>query len=262
MIGAIIGDVVGSCFEHFPIKSTEFPLLSEDSRFTDDTVLTVAVAEWLLNGGPLAEIFHRCVERYPYVIYGDTFIKWAFQRDTEPYNSWGNGSAMRVSPVAYASDSLDDVLALAKKSAEVTHNHQDGIRGAQAVAVAVYLARTGATRGEIKHEITERFSYDLNRTLDDIRPEYQFDVSCNGSVPESMIAFLESTCFEEAIRNAVSLGGDADTQACIAGALAEAFYHEIPRELHDGVFALLDESMRGVIDEFYSRFNLPPWKLV
>lgn len=262
MIGAIIGDIVGSCFEHFPIKSIEFPLISEDSRFTDDTVLTIAVAEWLLSGESLAEIFHRCVDRYPTVVYGDTFVRWAFQRSTEPYNSWANGSAMRVSPVAYACDSLAEVLARAKESAEVTHNHPDGIRGAQAVAVAIYLARTGAQRLEIKREITERFGYDLSRTLDEIRPEYRFDVSCNGSVPESIIAFLESNCFEDAIRNAVSLGGDADTQGSIAGALAEAFYGEIPKELHDGALSLLDEQQRKVVGQFYSRFNISSLDLV
>lgn len=253
MIGAIIGDVIGSYFEHFPTKSTDFDCFTQDSTFTDDTVLTVAVADWILNGGELTDLFHNYVDRYPNAGYGGTFIKWAWSRDTKPYNSWGNGSAMRVSPVAYAADSIDQLLDLAKMSAEVTHNHPDGIRGAQATAACIYLARAGATKPEIRDFVTERFGYDLKRPLDEIRPRYAFDVSCAGSVPESIIAFLESNTFEEAIRLAISLGGDSDTMACIAGSIAEPFYGVIPIQLYQATRERLDNHLIHIVDMFYDR---------
>ena len=185
--------------------------------------------------------------------YGGTFIDWARSCDTEPYNSWGNGSAMRVSPAAYAADSLDEVLELAERTAEVTHNHPDGIAGAQATAGCVFLARTGHSKQEIREFVTGNFDYDLSRKIDDIRNDYSFDVSCAGSVPESIIAFLESQSFESAIRLAISLGGDADTMACVAGAIAEPFYGGVPDDLRQSTRAYLDNQLLGVIDEFCSR---------
>ena len=254
MWGAIAGDVIGSYFEHVPTKSTRFYLFREESTFTDDTVLTAAVADWLMNDTDLVKTFHRYVRHYPDAGYGHTFLSWAQLRQRIPYQSWGNGSAMRVSPVAYAAESLESCLYLAKKSAEVTHNHQQGIYGAQATAACVFLARTGKTKAEIREFVESKFHYDLQRTLEEIRPHYVFDVSCQGSVPESIIAFLESTDFESAIRNAISLGGDADAMACIAGAIAEPFYGGVPEEISQQVLPLLDDRIRNMLQSFHDRF--------
>lgn len=228
MIGAIAGDIIGSVHEGAGTKTENFPFWPQGSRFTDDTVLTVAVAEWLLGRRDLVSLFHDYVAAYPNAGYGGTFLSWALQRRREPYGSWGNGAAMRVSPVGFAATSLDDAMALAEESAAVSHNHPDGIRGAQAVAAAIFLARSGGSKHEIKRHLTTAFGYSLDVTIDDIRPSYRFDVSCQGSVPQSLVAFLESEDYEAAVRNAVSLGGDADTMACIAGGVAEAFYGAVP----------------------------------
>ena len=254
MFGAIVGDVAGSHYEHFPTKSVDFDYFRKHSCVTDDTVLTIAVADWILNGGQLREYFHDYVARYPNAGYGGTFIKWARCRETEPYNSWGNGSAMRVSPAAYAVDTLHDVLSLASKSAEVTHNHPDGIAGAQATAGAIFLARTGGSKSEIREFVEREFSYDLSRSIAEIRPTYSFDVSCSGSVPESIIAFLESTSFDSAIRLAISLGGDSDTMACIAGAIAEPFYGGVPDEIRATTRTYLDQRMLSIVDEFSEKY--------
>lgn len=254
MLGAIVGDVIGSHYEHFPTKSTDFDLFEKHTCFTDDTVLTVAVADWLLNGGDLVTQFHDYVYRYPDAGYGGTFINWARGGDTEPYNSWGNGSAMRVSPVAYAKKSLEEVLSLAKITAAVTHNHPDGIAGAQATAGSIFLARTGKSKDEIRNFVESQFGYDLSRRTEDIRPNYSFDVSCAGSVPESIIAFLESDSFESAIRLAISLGGDSDTMACIAGSIAEAYYGEIPERLCRKARSYVDENLLKIVDEFLLEF--------
>jgi ADP-ribosylglycohydrolase len=223
MLGAIAGDVIGSVHERTRTKTKDFPLLTPESRFTDDTVLTVAVADCLLRGRDYVDALHDYFHAYPDAGYGGTFWLWASSRRREPYKSWGNGSAMRVSPVAYVGTTLDEVLAEAKRSAEVTHDHEEGIRGAQATAAAIFLARTGGTKEQIRLYIERQFDYFLAETLNDMRPTYQFDASCQWSVPQSIIAFLESTGYEDAVRNAISLGGDADTMACIAGAIAEAF---------------------------------------
>jgi ADP-ribosylglycohydrolase len=204
------------------------------------------------------DAFHDYFHVYPDAGYGGTFILWAMSRRREAYGSWGNGSAMRVSPVAYAATTLDEVLAEAKRSAEVTHNHEQGIRGAQATAAAIFLARTGSSKQQIRQYIEEQFDYFLDETLADIRPTYPFDVSCQGSVPQSILAFLESTDFEDAVRNAISLGGDADTMACIAGAIAEAFYGGVPRAIAEPVLALLDDRLRGVVRGFRERFLPSP----
>ena len=224
MIGAIAGDIIGSIHEHRPIKTKDFPLFHGGSRFTDDTVLTAAIADAIMNGRPYGESLRDIGGRYPLAGYGRSFFQWLNAADPEPYNSWGNGSAMRVSPVGHAFSSEEAVLAQARMTAEVTHNHPEGIQGAQAAALAVFMARTGSGKEEIRTKISRTFDYHLHRTVDDIRPAYAFDVSCRGTVPEAIIAFLDSVSYEDAIRNAVSLGGDSDTLACITGGIAEAFY--------------------------------------
>ncbi len=258
MLGAIVGDVAGSHYEHFPTKSLDFDFFREHSCVTDDSVLTIAVADWILHGGELHDYFHKYVARYPNAGYGGTFINWARCHETEPYNSWGNGSAMRVSPTAYAADSLDLVLKLAEQSAAVTHNHPDGIAGAQATAGCVFLARTGHSKQEIREFVVSKFRYDLSRKLDEFRHSYSFDVSCAGSVPESIIAFMESDSFESAIRLAISLGGDSDTMACIAGAIAEPFYGGVPDNLWQTTKTHLDDKLLGVVDSFRSKFDTVP----
>jgi ADP-ribosylglycohydrolase len=256
MLGAIAGDVIGSVHEGAGTKTKDFPLFADECRFTDDTVLTVAVAERLLHGGEYDDLFHDYFHTYPQAGYGQSFALWAGCRRREPYNSWGNGSAMRVSPVAYAFDTLDEVLDEAQRSAAVTHDHEEGVRGAQATATAVFLARTGASKLEIREAIEERFGYELGHRLDAMRPGYVFDVSCEGSVPQSIIAFLESTSFEDAVRGAISLGGDADTMACIAGAIAEPFYGGVPAPIANQVLDLLDRRLRRTITEFQRRYPL------
>jgi ADP-ribosylglycohydrolase len=253
MLGSIAGDIIGSPYEGQPITIKRFPLFTERSRFTDDTVLTVATAWALLHGTGYAEAYRRFGQAHPHRGYGGSFRKWLFHPDRGPYNSFGNGSARRVSPVGFARDSVEEVLAEAGRSAEVTHNHPEGIKGAQAVALAVYLARTGAGRTGIKNEITGRFGYNLNRRLHDIREEYGFDVTCQGSVPEAIIAFLESESVEDAIRSAISLGGDADTQACIAGGIAEAFYGKVPEPIAAEVRKRLPQEFLELIDAFYEK---------
>jgi ADP-ribosylglycohydrolase len=262
MLGAIAGDIIGSPYEASPVKHKDFPLFSDASRFTDDTVLTVAVADCILHGRDYVEAFHEYTARHPRAGYGGTFARWAFSRATAPYNSWGNGSAMRVSPVGWAARDAQDVLSEAERSAEATHNHPEGVKGAQATALAVFLARTGSTRDAIREEIAAQFGYDLDRSLDDIRATYTFDVSCQGSVPESLISFLESTDFEDAVRNAVSLGGDADTMACIAGAVAEAFYGGVPPAIEAASLDALTPDLVEIVDLFRERYcetgQVPP----
>src|SRR5262245_32930899 len=254
MLGAIAGDVIGSVHEGARTKTKNFPLLTPESRFTDDTVLTVAVADCLLHGRDYVDTFHDYFQAYPDAGYGGTFWLWASSRRREPYQSWGNGSAMRVSPVAYAATTLEEVLAEARRSAAVTHDHEERIRGAEATAAAIYLARTGGTKEQIRRLVAERFDYFLDETLDGLRPTYQFDASCQRSVPQSILAFLESDGFEDAVRNAISLGGDADTMACIAGAIAEAYYGGVPPEIAEPVLARLDDRLRGVVGEFRERY--------
>lgn len=252
MWGAVAGDIIGSVYEGRPVKDTDFPLFQSASCFTDDTVLTVATAEVLLDGGDYREAYQRYFARYPGAGFGGFFMQWAAAGETEPYNSFGNGSAMRVSPVGWAFDSLDEVVKEAERSAAVTHNHPEGIKGAQAVAAAVFLARTGNTRETIRIGLEDLFGYELDRRLDDIRPGYRFDVTCQGSVPEALIAFFESHDFESAVRNAVSLGGDADTQAAMAGAVAEAYYGGVPAGIRRAVEQRLDRGLMAVINRFPS----------
>jgi ADP-ribosylglycohydrolase len=255
MIGAIAGDVIGSVFEQYAIKSTQFDLFSPYSRFTDDTVLTVAIANAIMRDIDYETSLKTFGAKYPNAGYGASFFRWIFSSDMKPYNSWGNGSAMRVSPVGFAFTSTEDVLKEAKKSAEVTHSHPEGIKGAQSVALAIFLSRSGKNKAAIKAEISRRFGYNLDRRLDDIRPYYTFDVSCQGSVPEALIAFLEGENFEDTIRKGISLGGDSDTIACISGGIAQAFYHDIPQEIILNVRKRLPESFLDIIDEFCERYG-------
>lgn len=255
MIGAVIGDIIGSVYEWHPLKTEEFPLFSDQSRFTDDTVLTVAVADAILNRRDYAQTIWEYGNKYPQAGYGRSFLSWLQKQDRLPYNSYGNGSAMRVSPVGWAFNHVEEVLAEAEKTAAVTHDHPEGIKGAQAVALTVYLARQGHSKAQIKWEIEQRFAYDLGRTLSEIRPGYTFDVSCQGSVPESIIAFLESVDYVDAVRKAVSLGGDSDTMACIAGSIAQAYYRYIPEDVMAPAQQRLDSELLQVIDAFVAKYN-------
>lgn len=254
IVGAICGDIIGSSREFNPIKSKNFELIQDNSRFTDDSVLTLSVASWILKDQSFSkkvlidEIKSTC-SKYNKVGYGHRFRNWIFSDETEAYNSWGNGSAMRVSPVAWAGNSLKEVETLAKISAEVTHNHPEGIKGAIAVAASIYLARTGKDKCFIKEYVEKNFKYNLSRKLDDIRPGYSFEVSCQKSVPESIICFLESHDYEDTIRNAISLGGDADTQAAISGSIASAFY-DVPESIVNGCLNKLDDNLLGILKEF------------
>lgn len=255
MLGALAGDIIGSVHEFLQEKTMEFPLFVEGSRFTDDSVLTIAVADCLLTGSSYVDKFHEYTRAYPDRCYGAGFWHWVESGSRKPYNSWGNGSAMRVSPVGFALSTLEDVLQEAKRSAEVTHNHPEGIRGAQATAVTIFLARQGESKTGIRKFIQERFGYDLNRSIDSIRPTYSFNESCQGTVPEAIIAFLDSSDYEDAIRLAISLGGDADTLACIAGGMAEAFYGGVPEHIAELAMARLDDNLRNIVIPFTERFS-------
>ncbi|MBE0476690.1 MAG: ADP-ribosylglycohydrolase family protein [Coriobacteriia bacterium] len=254
MLGAIAGDVIGSVYESAGLKRCDFALFTPYSRFTDDTVLTVATADAILSGGDYAAYYHAYGNRYPNAGYGGSFRRWLRDESRRPYGSWGNGSAMRVSPVGLAAASPEQALEWAEESAAVTHDHPEGIRGAQAVALAVYLARIGETQDDIRAQVTRRLGYDLTRSVDDIRPGYSFDVSCQGSVPEAITAFLDSSDVEGAIRLAISLGGDADTQAAIAGGIAEAFWGGVPASMAAETMRRLPQEFLDVIGEFESRF--------
>ena len=250
MLGAIAGDLVGSRFEARPTKSKDFELITSQCRITDDSVLSLAVAQSLMEDIPYADNLKAFYRRYPRAGYGGNFMLWASSGDSEPYYSFGNGSAMRVSPVGWYMNTEEDVLREAERSAAVTHNHPEGIKGAQAVALAIFRGRQETEKKAIRQEIETRFHYDLSRGLKDIRPAYSFDVTCQGSVPEALIAFLESGDFEDAVRNAVSLGGDSDTQACIAGAIAEAFFGGVPLAICLAVFQSLDDFQADVLRRF------------
>jgi ADP-ribosylglycohydrolase len=256
MIGAVAGDVVGSVHEFAPQKSTDFPLLQPGCKFTDDTVLTIATAHAILTGQPYGDAYWDFGRRYPGRGYGGNFGQWLHSPNSKPYGSLGNGSAMRVSPVGLAFDTAERVLEEAERSAAPTHNHPEGIKGAQAVALAVFRARHGVPKADIRREIEERFGYDLSRSVDEIRPDYRFDETCPGSVPEALAAFLEADSAEHAIRLAVSLGGDADTQAAIACSIAQPFHQDLPAGLIKSVRALLPDEFLKVIDDFEMRFSL------
>jgi ADP-ribosylglycohydrolase len=259
MLGAIAGDIIGSVYEGkkkwLEVRTAHFqPLFAARARFTDDTVLTVAVADFVLHGGDLGQLLKQYYAAYPRAGYGRDFKRWAASDDEEPYGSWGNGSAMRVSPVGFAYPTLDEVLTYARETARVTHNHPEGVKGAQATAAAIYLARTGSSKAEIQDFLEQRFRYHLGVRLEEIRWHFRFDSSCQGSVPPAIIAFLDSTDFEGAVRLAVSLGGDCDTMACIAGGIAQAYYGQVPPAIREEALARLDDQLRGVVEEFEARY--------
>jgi len=253
MIGAIAGDIIGSVYEWENIKTKQFDLFSPNCCFTDDSVLTVALAESILTGTDYTSLMKAYYRRYPRAGYGGLFHRWAHAQEAQPYNSWGNGAAMRISSVGYAFNTLDEVLVRATQYTAVTHNHPEGIKGARAVAAAIFLARTGSTKDEIKRYTVENFSYDLSLSVDEIRPAYRFDESCQGTVPQAFVCFLESTDFEDAIRNAISLGGDSDTLACITGGIAQAHYG-VPAGIAERAMSILDEDLRSVTDRFMHRY--------
>jgi ADP-ribosylglycohydrolase len=260
MLGAIAGDIIGSVYEAVNVKTPLFyPLFDNLARPTDDTILTIAVAKWLLapegcrTAADLVDALKGHFQRYPRAGYGGSFVRWCLSSSRTGYNSWGNGSAMRVSPVGWAFTTLEETLDWARRSAEVTHNHPEGIKGAQATAAAIFLTRTGASKPALHEYIEKTFGYDLTRSLDMIRPTYEFDVSCQGSVPEAIIAFLESQGYEDAVRKAISLGGDSDTIACITGGIAAAAYG-VPEEIRVEVMERLDDELIDVIREFERRY--------
>ena len=254
MLGAIIGDIVGSIYEFQNTKSTEFELFTPWSSFTDDSVMTLAVAKWLVEDE--AHTIHYLIycmqelgNRYPNAGYGGNFVSWLSEDEPQPYNSWGNGAGMRVSPVGLYAKTLDETLALSAITASVSHNHPEGVKGAQAIAASVFLCKEGKSKQEIKEYVEKTFGYNLNRRIADIRPKYEFDVSCQGSVPEAIIAFLEGKSFEEVIRLAISLGGDSDTIGAMAGAIAACCY-EIPQFISDKCNAILTEDLREIENLF------------
>lgn len=262
MIGAIAGDVIGSVHEGTPAKGKDFPLFVPASRFTDDTVMTIAVASALRNRTGLATALRAWGRRYPQAGYGGWFCDWLFRDDAGPYNSYGNGSAMRVSAIGWAFNDLDEVVRKATDSAAVTHNHPEGIKGAQAVASTVFVARMGQTKDQIAAMLLDRFGYDCSTGLTTLQRRGGFDVSCQGTVPAAAEAFLHSTDFEDAVRNAVSFGGDADTLACIAGAMAEAFYGGVPAEIQGQVLRRLEGPLRDEIIAFSQHYGVPLWGTV
>ena len=255
MLGAIAGDIIGSVYETRPIKTTEFPLFVARSTFTDDTVLTIAVADAILTGLDYAQSLKEWGRRYPGAGYGGSFIHGLHADDSQPYNSWGNGSAMRVSPVGWAFDSEPAVLAEAERTAAVTHNHPEGIKGAQATALAVYLARRGHAKADIRQVISTNFGYDLSSTVAEVRPGYRVDVSCQGTVPAALLAFMEAVDVEHAIRLAISLGGDSDTLACISGSIAHAYYQRMPPAIETEVRHRLPADMLAVLEDFTARYG-------
>ncbi len=256
MLGAIAGDIIGSVYERHNIKRMDFPLFGPWNRFTDDTVLTVAIADAILSGADYGSKLREWYHLYPDRGFGPGFRRWAVSETVRSRISKGNGAAMRVSPVGFAFDSLEKVLDEARKTAEPSHGHPEGIKGAQAVASAVFLARTGKSKKEIKAYIQKTFEYDLSEPLDEIRKYYRFDMTCPGSVPQAIIAFLESNDYEDAIRKAISIGGDSDTIACIAGGIAHAYYKVIPAEIIDKVLKALDENLNRVVQKFMKRYRV------
>lgn len=250
MLGAIVGDIVGSIYEFNNHKSKDFPLFQDSCFFTDDTVLTLAIAEWLMsNRETPSSHLAAMTARYPYMSYGARFRGWMNSPGYEPYNSLGNGSAMRVSPVAWWGQYEQEVLDLARASAEVTHNHPEGIKGAQAAALATFMAIMNWGPWDIRARMQEQFGYDMDRSVDQIREVYQYNETCPETVPEALICALEATDFEDAIRNAISIGGDSDTVAAITGSVAEALFG-IPDWIAEEALSRLDDYCLGIIERF------------
>ena len=254
MLGALVGDIIGSMYEFHNTKRTDFELFPKGSRFTDDSVMTLAVAKWLIEDAEHStKHLIKCMQElgrcYPRAGYGGRFMEWLFEENPQPYNSWGNGAGMRVSPVGLYARSLEEALELAEITASVSHNHPEGVKGAQAIATSVFLCKEGRSKQEIKEYVEQTFGYNLHRTIAEIRPNYYFDVSCQGSAPESIIAFLEGNSFEEVIRLAISIGGDSDTIGAMAGAIAACKY-PIPEEIAERCDSLLTEDIRDIKDRF------------
>lgn len=252
MIGAIVGDVVGSVYEWRNHRSKEFPLFHPNAFFTDDSLCTIAVADCLLTGGDPAERLRHWGRRYPDLGYGGRYRHWLNGDDPRPYGSFGNGAAMRVSPAAFLASSLDEARRFARRVTEVTHNHPEGIKGALATTDAIWLSFEGAGPGEIRHHLSTTYGYDMARTVDSIRPGYEFDESCQGTVPEAIICALEASGFEDALRNAISIGGDSDTVACIAGGVAEARFG-VPGEIAEAGLGRLTGELRDIVEKMYAR---------
>jgi ADP-ribosylglycohydrolase len=257
ILGAIAGDTIGSIYEFNPTKKYDFPFLDERMEYTDDSIMTIAVADWILSDPKLSHAglvkkmrYWGNKYRYPMGSYGETFSAWLNSEDMDPYNSWGNGSAMRVSPVGFAFDTLEETLKVAKISAEVTHNHPEGIKGAQATATAIFMARKGIIKAEIKEYISQKFRYNLNYSCDDIRDFYRFQASCQETVPQSLVAFFDSKDYEDAIRLTISLGGDADTMGAITGAVAAAYYKEVDANIINFTLGKLPEDLRRIVELF------------
>jgi len=256
MLGAIIGDIAGSRFEWNNIKTKEFDFFTDRCKFTDDSVMTLAVAGAIMkadgNYGNLSELTVECMReigrQYPHCGYGGMFRQWMFSDGTGPYNSFGNGAAMRVSPCGFAAKSLDEAITFSRKVTEVTHNHLEGMKGAEAAAVCIFLARSGRGIPEIRDYVDGHY-YPMNFTLDGIRESYRFNETCQDTVPQAIMAFLESTGFEDAVRNAISIGGDSDTLAAITGGIAEAAYG-VPAEIKEKALAYLDKTLMGIFDEW------------
>lgn len=261
MIGSIIGDIVGSVYEFTPnnIKTKQFEFFNPNGSYTDDSILTFATADWLLHGGEVANYYSKYGEKYPWPMggYGGGFKLWLVrsirQQDYQPYNS-GNGSAMRVGPVGWAFNTIEEILAKAKESAECTHNHPEGIKGAQATALAIMMARHGCDKNEIRSEIEKRFEYDLQFTCEQIRPTYTWGGTCQDSVPQAIVAFLDGEDYEDSIRNAISIGGDSDTIGCITGSIAEAYFG-VPADLRNSAMNYLPEEFQSIISEFENKFG-------
>jgi len=261
MLGAIIGDIVGSIYEFDNIKTKEFELFDRENFFTDDTVMTVAVAEALLSANPddyeneirekLVSSMKKWGRAYPFAGYGSKFSGWLQFTDREPYNSYGNGSAMRVSAAGWLYEDLFTTRYMAALTAAVTHNHVEGIKGAEATAAAIFLARKDATKEEIREYIEKEFSYDLDFTCDEIRPTYGFNETCQQTVPQAIVAFLEGKDFEDVIRTGVSIGGDTDTLCAIAGSIAEAYFG-VPEEIAETAKSFLDEDLLETVEMFYN----------
>ena len=252
MIGAILGDIIGSVFEGRFDIDTDFPLFCEYSTITDDSVLTLAVGKAIVHKLPYKDTCLELALEFPMAGYGSRFIDWMFSDDHAPYDSYGNGAAMRVGPVGLFFNSEEDVLSEAKKTAEFTHNHPEGIKGAQATAMAVAFGKQGKTKYEILERITSQFGYDLSISVEEYRADRKFELSCQGTVPAALAAFSEGSSYEDIVRRAISMGGDCDTLACIAGSIAEGYYGLPDVELREEMFARLPENLEQIVREFYS----------
>lgn len=265
MLGAIIGDIVGSVYEFDNIKTKEFPFFTDGKEFTDDSILTLATADWLLHGGEVGEYYMRYAKENPNPMgaYGSGFLNWVHRgAPTKPYNSCGNGSAMRVSPVGWALDTEEETLAMARKSAECSHNHPEGIKGAKATALCIFLGRHGVAKDKIKDRIEKDFGYDLSLTVDEIRPRYSWSGldgkgdggTCQGSVPQAIACALQAESYEDAVRNAISIGGDSDTIGCITGGIAEALYG-IPKDIRYKGMGYLPKLFADLVVEFEGKYG-------